>query len=114
MIAICGTFFYNTLLHRNYDGNNAPVHLYIFNGHIEFLSPGGPYGVVTAENFGTPGLVSCRNKNNADVLKNIGIIQRFGLGLKLARHSMAANRNLPIEFEVDNNFVRVVLRIRPK
>jgi ATP-dependent DNA helicase RecG len=105
---------YNAVLHRSYDGNNAPVHVYIFNDHIEFLSPGGPYGVVTAENFGTTGLVAYRNKNLADVLKNIGVIQRFGLGLKLARDSMEANGNPPIEFEVDNSFVRVILRIRPK
>jgi ATP-dependent DNA helicase RecG len=66
------------------------------------------------ENFGTAGLISYRNKNLADVLKNIGIIQRFGLGLKLARDAMAANGNPPIEFEIENNFVRVTLRIRPK
>jgi ATP-dependent DNA helicase RecG len=103
---------YNAILHRSYEDNNAPIHMYIFNDHIEFLSPGGPYGVVSTENFGAPGLVSYRNKNIADVLKNLGLIQRFGLGIKLARDAMAANGNPPIEFEVDGGFVRCVLRRR--
>jgi hypothetical protein len=37
---------------------------------IEFISPGGPYGTVTIENFGSPGNTSYRNRNLADVMKN--------------------------------------------
>ncbi|MDR0598169.1 MAG: putative DNA binding domain-containing protein [Treponema sp.] len=103
---------YNAILRRSYESNNAPVHMYIFNDRIEFLSPGGPYGAVSADNFGAAGLVSYRNKNIADVLKTIGVIQRFGLGLRLARDAMAANGNPPIEFEVDSGFVRCVLKKR--
>jgi ATP-dependent DNA helicase RecG len=86
--------------------------MYIFNDRIEFLSPGGSYGAVSADNFGAAGLVSYRNKNIADVLKTIGVIQRFGLGLQLARDAMAANGNPPIEFAVDSGFVRCVLQKR--
>jgi ATP-dependent DNA helicase RecG len=103
---------HNAVLHRDYSSGNAPIHMYIFNDHIEILSAGGPYGPITIENFGTPGLIAYRNKNLADVFKNIGLIQRFGIGLKLAHDAMAANGNPPLEFEVDNGFVRVVLRKR--
>lgn len=45
---------YNAVLHRTYEGTNAPIRVYWFNDRIEIHSPGGPYGNVTCENFGTP------------------------------------------------------------
>jgi ATP-dependent DNA helicase RecG len=103
---------YNAVLHRSYEGNNAPVRMYVYNDRIEFISPGGPYGTVTVENFGSPGNTSYRNRNLADVMKNTGIIQRFGFGLQWAGDAMKENGNPPIEFAVDNSFVRCILRKR--
>jgi ATP-dependent DNA helicase RecG len=103
---------YNAVLHRSYEGNNAPVRMYVYNDRIEFISPGGPYGTVTVENFGSPGNTSYRNRNLADVMKNTGIIQRFGFGLQWARDTMKENGNPPIEFDVDNSFIRCILRKR--
>lgn len=42
----------NAVLHRTYEGTAAPVRVYWFNDRIEIISPGGPYGIVTAETFG--------------------------------------------------------------
>jgi ATP-dependent DNA helicase RecG len=103
---------YNAVLHRSYEGNNAPIRMYVYNDRVEFISPGEPYGTVTIENFGSPGNTSYRNRNLADVMKNTGIIQRFGFGLQWARDTMKDNGNPPIEFDVDNSFVRCVLRKR--
>lgn len=47
---------YNAVLHRAYESTNAPVRIYWFSDRIEIISPGGPYGNVTPENFGKPGL----------------------------------------------------------
>ena len=33
----------NAVMHRTYDGTNAPVHVYWFDDRIEINSPGGPY-----------------------------------------------------------------------
>jgi ATP-dependent DNA helicase RecG len=104
----------NAILHRHYDNTNAPIHLYWYNDRIEITSPGGPYGDVTVENFGSPGLVDYRNRNLAEVMKNLDLMQRYGFGLKWAKDSMAENKNPPIEFDVSNHLVRVILRIRPK
>jgi ATP-dependent DNA helicase RecG len=104
----------NAILHRHYDNTNAPVHFYWYNDRIEITSPGGPYGDVTVENFGSPGLVDYRNRNLAEVMKNLDLMQRYGFGLKWARDSMAENKNPPIEFDVSTNLVRIILRIRPK
>ncbi len=39
----------NAIMHRNYD-SNTPIRYYIFNNHIEIMSPGGLYGEATREN----------------------------------------------------------------
>jgi len=100
----------NAILHRRYEENNAPIHFYWYNDRIEINSPGGPFGDVTIDNFGMPGLVSYRNRNLAEVMKNLDLGQRFGFGIKWARETMAENGNPPIEFQVSNGNVCCVLR----
>ena len=54
----------NAVMHRTYDGTNAPIHVYWFDDRIEITSPGGPYGALTAENFGQPGIVDYRKPDS--------------------------------------------------
>ena len=70
-IAAIRQILYNAVLHRSYEGTNAPIRVYWFNDRIEISSPGGPYGNVTPENFGEPGITDYRNPNIADVLPNV-------------------------------------------
>jgi len=70
----------NAVMHRNYEGTNAPVRVYWFDDRIEIINPGGPYGSVTAENFGKPGLADYRNPQLAAAFKVLGYAQRFGAG----------------------------------
>ncbi|OGP62697.1 MAG: transcriptional regulator [Deltaproteobacteria bacterium RBG_13_53_10] len=49
----------NGVLHRTYEGTNAPVRINWFSDRIEILSPGGLYGQVTRANFGNPGVRRC-------------------------------------------------------
>jgi ATP-dependent DNA helicase RecG len=104
----------NAVLHRQYDGGNAPVRAYMYDDHIEIISPGGPYGSVTVENFGAPGNTAYRNPNLAEIMRNLNLIQHFGVGIYWAQKSMVENGNPPIEFNVDNSFVRCVLRKRER
>lgn len=90
---------YNAVLHRTYERTNAPVRVYWFNDRIEISSPGGPYGNVTRENFGHPGITDYRNPNMADVLKTLGFIQAFGRGIATARRAMERNGNPQPVFE---------------
>jgi len=101
---------YNAVLHRHYDGTNAPVRVLWFNDRVEIISPGGPYGNVTEETFGKPGYVDYRNPNLAVVMKNLDLIQRFGQGIHIAREAMMKNGNPPIEFDTRYNHVRCILR----
>src|SRR5581483_8358976 len=59
----------NALLHRNYEGTNAPVRVYWYSDRIEILSPGGPYGHVNRSNFGTPGATDYRNLHLAEAMR---------------------------------------------
>ena len=104
--------FRNAILHRTYENTNAPVRLYWFHDRVEIQNPGGPFGQVTRENFGQPGSNDYRNPNLAAVMKELGYVQRFGVGIALARSEMAKNGNPPPEFQVEDGHVAVILRRR--
>ncbi|WP_297475982.1 ATP-binding protein [Ferrovum sp.] len=101
---------YNAVLHRTYESTNAPVRVYWFNDRIEINSPGGPYGNVTSENFGRPGITDYRNPNIGGVLKTFGFIQAFGRGIATARREMERNGNPAPEFETNQSAVVCTLR----
>ena len=101
---------YNAVLHRTYESTNAPVRVYWFNDRIEINSPGGPYGNVTIENFGSPGITDYRNPNIGDVLKTLGFIQAFGRGIAVAKKVMQENGNPEPEFELNSSTVICILR----
>ena len=77
---------------------------------MEILSPGGPYGEVTMDNFGTPGLTDYRNPNLAEAMRILGYAQKFGGGIVTARAALRKNGSPPPEFEVERTHVRVILR----
>lgn len=86
------------------------MRVYWFNDRIEINSPGGPYGNVTVENFGRPGITDYRNPNIADVLKTFGFIQAFGRGIATAEKAMRENGNPPLEFTVNQSAVVCILK----
>ena len=92
-------------MHRTYEATNAPIHVYWFEDRIEVLSPGGPFGAITPETFGQPGLVDYRNPNLAEALRVLGFVQRFGFGIPTARRELERNGNPPLSFEVTANHV---------
>ena len=102
----------NAVMHRTYEGTNAPVRVYWFNDRIEVLSTGGAFGSVTIERFGEPGLVDYRNPNLADAMKTLGFVQRFGFGIPIAKQQLAAAGHPEPEFEISDNFVRVTVKAR--
>jgi ATP-dependent DNA helicase RecG len=101
---------YNAVLHRTYERTNASVMIYWFDDRVEILSPGGPYGNVTPENFGRPGIMDYRNPNIAEVLKNLGFVQGFGRGIAIARKELEKNGNPPPEFQCESSCVNCVIR----
>ena len=76
-------------------------------------SPGGLYGRVVPENFGTSGSTDYRNPLLAQGLKILGFVQRFGMGIEVARRRCADNGNPDPEFVFSPSAVLVTVRKTP-
>ena len=101
---------HNAVIHRNYEGTNAPVRIHWFADNVEIINPGTVYGAVTPENFGKPGMTNHRNPTIAEAMKNMGFMQRFGTGITTAHKALEENGNPPPEFDAQENFVFVRIR----
>ncbi|GIX46301.1 MAG: transcriptional regulator [Candidatus Tectimicrobiota bacterium] len=102
----------NAIMHRSYQGTNAPVRVYWFSDRVEIHSPGGLYGQVNEQNFGK-GATDYRNPLIAEIMYHLGFAQRFGLGLLLAEKALAENGNPPPEFRFTPTWVLVTVRPAP-
>ena len=100
----------NAVMHRDYETSNAPVRVTWFDDRIEILSPGGPFGAVTVENFGQPGLTDYRNPNLAEAMKVLGYVQRFGVGIPSAKRLLSEAGHPDIEFTATATHVLVTVR----
>ena len=100
---------WNAVMHRSYEGTQAPVRAYWYSDRVEITSPGGLYGRVTPENFGT-GVTDYRNPLVAEIMHHLGFGQRFGLGLPLARKALQDNGNPPAHFDFQPTHVVATLR----
>ncbi|HET7460973.1 MAG TPA: ATP-binding protein [Longimicrobium sp.] len=101
----------NAVMHRTYEATHAPVRVYWYDDRIEITSPGGPFGTVSAENFGEPGVADYRNPNLAEAMRVLGFVQRFGFGFPIARRALAENGNPPLELVAQPSHVTAVVRI---
>ena len=100
----------NAIMHRTYEGTNAPVHVYWYNDKIEVLSPGGAFGSVTADTFGNPRFADYRNPNLADAMRTLGYVQRFGVGISIARTLLQEAGHPELEFEIFDNHVLAIIK----
>jgi len=103
----------NAILHRTYEGTNAPVRIYWFSDRIEIHNPGGPFGQVTRDNFGRPGITDYRNPHLAEAMYILGYVQRFGMGIQIARKQLFDNGNPPLEFTIDDSYILATVRRQP-
>lgn len=95
----------NAVMHRAYEATHAPVRVYWYDDRIEIVSPGGPFGDVTVENFGRPGIADYRNPHLAEAMRVLNLVQRFGVGIAVAQAALRENGNPPAAFEVDAHWV---------
>jgi ATP-dependent DNA helicase RecG len=99
----------NALIHRAYDGTNAPVKIFWFTDRIEISNPGGLYGQVNQGNFGK-GATDYRNPLLAEAIAVLGFVQRFGMGIPRAVRELKENGNPQADFEFSPSSVLVTLR----
>jgi ATP-dependent DNA helicase RecG len=103
----------NAVMHRSYEATHAPVRIYWYDDRIEIANPGGPFGIVSVDNFGEPGVADYRNPNLAEAMRVLGFVQRFGFGLAIARRALEENGNPPLELKVQPSHVTAVVRAAP-
>ena len=99
----------NAVMHRSYEEMNAPVRVYWFSDRIEIQSPGGLFGQVNRQNFGQ-GVTDYRNPHLAEAMKNLGYVQRFGIGIPTAQKELKKNGNPPAEFVIEDSYMSVIIR----
>lgn len=99
----------NAVMHRSYEETNAPVRVYWFNDRIEIQSPGGLFGQVNRQNFGK-GVTDYRNPHLAEAMKNLGYVQRFGIGIPTAQKELKKNGNPPAEFVIEDSYMSVIVK----
>jgi ATP-dependent DNA helicase RecG len=100
----------NAAIHRNYETSNAPIQWYWFSDRIEIHNPGGLFGRATAQTFGKPGGNDYRNPTVAAALYKLGFVQRFGMGVPLARKACRDNGNPEPEFLLEPSTFAVIVR----
>ena len=91
---------------------SAPIRIFVFDDRIEISNPGGPFGTVTRENFGRPGITDYRNPNLADAMRVMGFVQRFGIGIQTARMELKRNGNPDVEFQIEPMTLLATVRRR--
>ena len=103
----------NAIMHRTYENTNSPVRVYWFNDRIEIFSPGGPFGIVTEKNFEMPGYTDYRNPNLAEAMKILGFVQKFGMGIQIAKAELEKNGNPALEYKIEPENILCTIRKRP-
>jgi ATP-dependent DNA helicase RecG len=111
-IAALRQVFRNAVMHRAYDGTNAPIRIHWFDDRIEVHNPGGPFGQVTPANFGA-GVTDYRNPNLAAALRDLRFVEKFGQGLHLAQAALARNGSPPLSWELDVTATTVKIARHP-
>ncbi len=101
----------NAMMHRRYEGTNAPVRISWFSDRVEIQSPGGLYGEVTPQNFGR--MADYRNPVLAEAMKALGYVEKYGTGVAMSVAALERNGNPAPNFEFQPNFVMATVRGRP-
>ena len=99
----------NALAHRTWDVA-APVRVSVFPDRVEVLSPGGLPSGMSAESYAEGRYSMLRNPLLAEVLFRLGIIEKFGTGIKRIRRAYEGLRKGP-SFEAGDDFVCVKLPV---
>jgi ATP-dependent DNA helicase RecG len=100
----------NAIMHRDYEVN-TPIRITWFDDRIQIDNPGGPFQI-PADKFGEPNYTGYRNPNIAEAMHNLGLVEKFGVGILLARKALAENGNPQLELRAEGNFVFAVMRAR--
>jgi ATP-dependent DNA helicase RecG len=101
----------NACVHRDYSRWSQEVAVRMFDDRLEVSSPGGLVRGMTIEDLGT-GKYAARNPTLAEAMREMGLIERFGTGIRMMRREMETLGSAPPIFVVDENSFTVTLPAR--
>jgi ATP-dependent DNA helicase RecG len=101
----------NAVCHRDYSLVGANIQVRLFADRLEVQSPGGLPGPVTVDNILTESYA--RNPRVADILRDMGYVERHGLGIDNMITSMEGAHLPAPEFSNSATSFTVTLRFRP-
>ena len=101
----------NACVHRDYSRWSQEVAIRMFDDRLETLSPGGLVRGMTVQDLGT-GKYAARNPTLAEAMREMGLIERFGTGIRMMRREMEALGSAPPIFVVDENSFTATLPAR--
>ena len=101
----------NACVHRDYSRWSQEVAIRMFDDRLEILSPGGLVRGMTIQDLGT-GKYAARNPTLAEAMREMGLIERFGTGIRMMRREMEALGSASPIFVVDENSFTVTLPAR--
>ena len=100
---------YNAVVHRAYGGLSEPSHIRWFSDRVQIISSGGLFGIVTPETFSLSHSTDYRNPAIAEMMRDFGFTEKFGLGLTAVKKELEKNGNPPPEFEFREESVSVTV-----
>ena len=89
-------FIMNAIMHRDYE-SNTPIRINEFSDRIVIQNTGGLYGEAQ-NNF--PRVSAYRNPVVAEILKNLGYVNRFNVGIQNAKAKLLENNNPEPKFDL--------------
>ncbi len=96
----------NALCHRSYEVGSGPIHLAIYDDIVEITNSGAlPEGLELAD-LGT-GISVLRNPVIARAFSELGLIEGWGTGIKLAMTELAKHNLPPAKIEMRGFFTQV-------
>lgn len=99
----------NAIVHRQWDVN-ANIQISMFSDHIEIVSPGGLTPQISKEEYLSGQFSILRNPILADVFFKLGIIEKFGTGIKRIKLAYKDTSIMP-QFCIFDNSIQISLPV---
>jgi len=97
----------NAVIHRDYAMKGCEIRLAIFDNRIEITSPGRLMSSIDFDDMES-GQSEIRNKTLAPVFKKLGIIEKWGNGLKIMAKEMQDYPEISLEWKEPGLFFKIV------
>lgn len=97
----------NAIAHRDYLINSL-IKIEMYNNRIEITSPGGLPSGLTEENYLNDNLSIPRNTIISQVLYTLGIIEKFGTGIRRINEAYFRHEKTPA-YIIEDTFIKVIL-----